>query len=158
VAEAARRGSVPLLNRLLADTIALYHLYKKHHWQAKGPTFYQLHLLFDKHADEQLALVDRIAERIQSLGGVAVGMPADVAEATRLARPPRGIEAVPAMLSRLLEAHGTVAGAIDEGIAATERSKDWGTNDLLMSDLLRAHQAQAWFLAEHLLETTMVRA
>src|SRR5207245_3554991 len=74
--------SVENLNQLLADTMTLRDLYKKHHWQVSGPTFYQLHLLFDRHFDEQSALVDAIAERIQSLGGVSIAMSHDVAEMT----------------------------------------------------------------------------
>jgi starvation-inducible DNA-binding protein len=55
----------------LADTMMLRDLYKKHHWQVAGQTFYQLHLLFDKHYTEQSTLVDALAERIQSLGASA---------------------------------------------------------------------------------------
>src|SRR5467141_431758 len=96
------------LNQLLADTQILYALYKKHHWLMRGATFYQLHLLLDKHADEQLALVDKIAERVQTLGGIAVSDPRHVAELTTVPRPPDGCEEVPAMLSRLLEAHEVI--------------------------------------------------
>ena len=85
--------SVDNLNQILADTNTLRDLYKKHHWQSSGPTFYQLHLLFDKHYEEQNDLVDTIAERIQSLGGVSIAMAADVAETTIVPRPPKGREA-----------------------------------------------------------------
>jgi starvation-inducible DNA-binding protein len=78
---------VEKLNPLLADTMTLRDMYKKHHWQVAGPTFYQLHLLFDKHYGEQAELVDAIAERVQTLGGVAIAMAPDVAETTRIARP-----------------------------------------------------------------------
>ncbi len=54
------------LNQLLADTQILYAFYKKHHWLMRGATFYQLHLLLDKHAGEQIELVDTIAERVQT--------------------------------------------------------------------------------------------
>jgi starvation-inducible DNA-binding protein len=80
LSESACLESVANLNQLLADTMTLRDLYKKHHWQVAGPTFYQLHLLFDKHYDEQAELVDTIAERIQLLGGVSLAMAADVAE------------------------------------------------------------------------------
>src|SRR6185503_15412141 len=96
------------LNQIHADTHILYALYKKHHWLMRGMTFYQLHLLLDKHAGEQLELVDLLAERVQTLGGVAIGDPRHVAEVTRIPRPPNGCEEVPAMLSRLLEAHETI--------------------------------------------------
>src|SRR5213595_2723681 len=83
------------LNQLLADTMTLRDLYKKHHWQVAGPTFYQLHLLFDKHYEEQNELVDQIAERIQLLGGISIAMAHDVAESTKIQRVPRDREEVP---------------------------------------------------------------
>ena len=147
--------SVTLLNQLLADSITLYNLYKKHHWQLAGPTFYQLHLLFDKHAEEVEHTIDEIAERIQLLGGVTLGMPFDVAERTKIERPPMGVESVPALLSRTVEAHATVIRTLREGIELTGRNKDYGTNDLLVSDLLRMHEMQVWFVSQHLVDTPL---
>jgi starvation-inducible DNA-binding protein len=152
----ARRESCQLLNRVLADTTILYSLYKKHHWLVAGPTFYQLHLLFDKHAEEQLALIDLLAERVQSLGGIAVSDPRHVAEITKIERPPNGREDVPAMISRLLEAHEIVLEATRDAIKRTEESEDWGSNDLLMSDVLRRNELQVWFVAEHLVDVPLV--
>ena len=100
--------SIELLNQILADTMTLRDMYKKHHWQVAGPTFYQLHLLFDKHAEEQSKLVDTIAERIQVLGGVSLAMAHDVAETTLVPRLPRGREPVPVQISRLLHAHEVI--------------------------------------------------
>jgi starvation-inducible DNA-binding protein len=154
----ARQQSCDLLNQILADTITLYSMYKKHHWQVSGHTFYQLHLLFDKHADEQLALVDAIAERIQLLGGISTGMPADVAKLSRIENPPPGAEEVPVQISRLLEAHEVICREVRAGIETTEESKDWGTNDLLMSDVLRSNELQVWFVASHLVDEPLVRA
>jgi starvation-inducible DNA-binding protein len=148
----ARETSCKLLNEMLADTQILYALYKKHHWNVAGPTFYQLHLLFDKHAEEQQGLIDELAERVQMLGGVAVGDPRHAADLTTIERAPDGAEDVPAMITRLLRAHETIIGKVREGIEATEKSKDWGTNDLLMGDVLRRHEMQVWFLAEHLVD------
>jgi starvation-inducible DNA-binding protein len=125
-------------------------MYKKHHWQTWGPTFYQLHLLFDKHYDEQAELVDKLAERVQMLGGVAIAMAHDIAEISEIERPPRGREEVPVQVSRLLEAHQHILiGARDAARRAVERGDD-GTNDLYVSDVLRTHEMQVWFLAEHL--------
>jgi starvation-inducible DNA-binding protein len=117
-----------------------------------GPTFYQLHLLFDKHAEEQQELIDELAERVQMLGGIAVGDPRHAAELTTVDRAPNGAEDVPAMITRLLEAHRVIIGKVRTGIETTEKSKDWGTNDLLMGDVLRRHEMQVWFLAEHLVD------
>jgi starvation-inducible DNA-binding protein len=152
----ARSESAQLLNRILADSTILYALYKKHHWLVAGPTFYQLHLLFDKHAEEQLAIIDLVAERVQSLGGIAVGDPRHAAELTRIERPPDGAEEVSVMIGRLLDAHETIITAVREAIDKTEKSEDWGSNDLLMSDVLRRHELQVWFLSEHLVDVPLV--
>jgi starvation-inducible DNA-binding protein len=155
--ERARAESCELLNQVLADSVILYNLYKKHHWLVAGHTFYQLHLLFDKHAGEQLELVDLLAERVQSLGGIAISDPRHVAELTKIERPPNGAEEVPVMISRLLEAHETIIREVREAIGKTEKSGDWGSNDLLMSDVLRTNELQVWFVAEHVVDTPLVR-
>lgn len=154
----ARLYSCERLNRVLADTQILHALYKKHHWLMRGPTFYQLHLLLDKHADEQLELVDMIAERVQTLGGVAIGDPRHVAEITTIPRPPNGAEEVPAMVSRLLEAHESILIDAHDAAAKTMEMGDDGTNDLLVSDVIRTGELQAWFLAEHLVDTPLVHS
>ena len=146
------------LNQLLADTMTLRDLYKKCHWQVAGPTFYQLHLLFDKHYEEQNELVDSIAERIQLLGGVSIAMAADVAETTQIERPPRGREEVPVQLSRLIDAHQVI---IQQSRPLARRAVDWGddgTNDLVVSDVIRTNELQIWFLSEHLVDVPLVEA
>lgn len=153
----ARIESCELLNRILADSIILYSLYKKHHWLMRGHTFYQLHLLLDKHAAEQIELIDLLGERVQTLGGVAIADPRHVAEMTTVPRPPNGAEEVPAMLSRLLEAHEITIAKIREAIGRTAANRDDGTNDLLMGDVLRRHELEVWFIAEHLVDTPSVR-
>ncbi|NTU83972.1 MAG: DNA starvation/stationary phase protection protein [Chloroflexales bacterium] len=153
-----RAESCQLLNHLLADSQILQSLYKKHHWVMRGPTFYQLHLLFDKHASEQAALIDTIAERIQTLGGVAVGDPRHAAELTQISRPPNGVEEVPVMLSRLLDAHELIISSVRGAITHTALNGDAGSNDLLAGDVLRTHELQVWFLAEHLVDTPLVHA
>jgi starvation-inducible DNA-binding protein len=153
----ARLYSCERLNQILADTQILHALYKKHHWLMRGATFYQLHLLLDKHAGEQIALIDMIAERVQTLGGVAIGDPRHVAEITRIPRPPNGCEEVPAMLSRLLEAHELILTDAHDAAARAAKLGDDGTNDLIVSDVIRTGEMQAWFIAEHLVETPLVR-
>jgi starvation-inducible DNA-binding protein len=146
------------LNQLLADTITLRDLYKKSHWQVSGATFYQLHLLYDKHSGEQNEIVDTIAERIQLLGGVSIAMAADVAELTRIPRPPKGREEVPAQLSRLLDAHELIITYCRELAELATKLGDPGTNDLVVSDVLRPSELQAWFLSEHLVNAPLVEA
>src|SRR5262245_57687679 len=136
------------LNQLLADTMTLRDLYKKCHWQVAGPTFYQLHLLFDKHYDEQSELVDAIAERVQLLGGVSVAMAHDVAETTLIPRPPKGREEVPVQISRLLHAHEIVLKEARTMARQAAAAGDDGTNDLIVSDVIRSNELQVWFVAE----------
>ncbi|MGE0043803.1 MAG: Dps family protein [Vicinamibacterales bacterium] len=149
-------ASVENLNQLLADTMTLRDLYKKHHWQLAGPTFYQLHLLFDKHYEQQADLVDAVAERIQLLGGVSIAMAHDVAERTLIPRPPRGREEVSVQISRLLHAHAVV---LEEARAMARQAAsdgDDGTNDLLVSDVIRTNELQVWFVAEHVVDVPLV--
>ena len=156
--EPVRLEMTEQLNLLLADTMTLRDLYKKSHWQVAGPTFYQLHLLYDKHYGEQSELVDTIAERIQILGGISIAMAHDVAETTRIERPPKGRDEVPVQLSRLLDAHQIIIEACRNLAERADKLGDDGTNDLVVSDVLRTNEMQVWFLAEHLVDTPQVIA
>lgn len=156
--EPVRLEMTEQLNQLLADTMTLRDLYKKSHWQVAGPTFYQLHLLFDKHYAEQVEIVDVIAERIQLLGGISLAMAPDIAETTRIERPPRGREEVPVQISRLLDAHQIIIGYCRTLAARADEIGDDGTNDMVISDVLRANELQSWFLSEHLVEMPLVKA
>lgn len=156
--EPVRLEMTEQLNLLLADSMTLRDLYKKSHWQVAGPTFYQLHLLFDKHFSEQVEIVDKIAERIQLLGGVSLAMAPDVAETTQIERPPRGREEVPVQISRLLDAHQIIIRHCRELARRADELGDDGTNDLVISDVLRANELQVWFLSEHLVDVPLVEA
>jgi len=158
LSEAAARQSVENLNQVLADTMTLRDLYKKHHWQVAGATFHQLHLLFDKHYEEQNELVDELAERIQALGGVCLAMAADVAETTIIPRPPKGREEVPVQVSRLLHAHEIVVEEARSMARQAAEAGDDGTNDLLVSDVIRGNEKQVWFLSEHVVDVPLVKA
>ena len=157
LAQSTRKQSCEHLNQLLADTITLRDLYKKHHWQVSGPTFYALHLLFDRHAEQQSGLVDDVAERVMTLGGVALAMGSDVAEVTLIPRPPRGREEVPAQLSRLLHAHEIVLEEARTMARLASEVRDDGTNDLIVSSVIRTNEAQVWFLSQHLVDGPLAR-
>ena len=150
--------SVRMLNQVLVDTTSLRDLYKKHHWQVSGPTFYQLHLLFDKHYEEQAELVDQIAERIQLLGGISIAMAADVAEMTKVQRPPKGREEVPVQISRLLDAHELILKQSRDFAKKADDAGDDGTNDLLVSNVIRTNELQVWFVSEHLVNLPIIDA
>jgi starvation-inducible DNA-binding protein len=156
--EAVCKESVENLNQLLADIMTLRDLYKKHHWQVSGPTFYQLHLLFDKHYEQLNELVDAIAERIQLLGGVSIAMAPDIAETTIVPRPPRGREEVPVQISRLLHAHEVVLKEARTMAHLAAEHGDDGTNDLLVSDVIRTNELQTWFVSQHVVPMPLVEA
>lgn len=156
--ENTRQSSVTMLNQLLADTITMRDMYKKHHWQVVGPTFYQLHLLFDKHYEEQAALVDAIAERIQILGGVAVAMAHDVAEFSSIPRVPRDREEAPVQVSRLLDGHQRILKNCHDYASKADETGDDGTNDLIVSQLVRTNELQVWFVSEHVVDSPLTYA
>jgi starvation-inducible DNA-binding protein len=158
LSEHACKESVDNLNQLLADTMTIRDLYKKHHWQVAGPTFYQLHLLFDKHYDEQNEVVDAVAERIQLLGGVSVAMAHDVAETTLIPRAPKGREEVPVQVSRLLHAHEIVLKEARAMARRATEAGDDGTNDLIVGEVIRRNELQVWFVAEHIINVPIVEA
>jgi starvation-inducible DNA-binding protein len=158
LAETVCKASVENLNQVLADTITLRDMYKKHHWQVAGPTFYQLHLLYDKHHKEQSELVDSIAERIQTLGGISIAMAPDVAETTLIPRLPRGRQEVPVQLSRLLHAHEVILLESRSMAKQAGENGDDGTNDLLVSEVIRTNELEVWFLSEHLVPEPLVEA
>jgi starvation-inducible DNA-binding protein len=150
LAEDVRHRSVSALNRLLAHTMALRDLYKKAHWQTSGPTFYELHLLFDKHHDEQQAVLDALAERIQALGGVARALAHDVVEETRLARAPSGVESSVNQLRRLVAAHEFILVEARPLARDAAAAGDEGTNDLIVGQVVRGNEMQSWFVLRHL--------
>jgi starvation-inducible DNA-binding protein len=157
LSESVCQRAVVALNRLLADTITLRDLYKKHHWQVAGPNFYSLHLLFDKHYEGQAELVDAIAERIQLLGGVSVAMAADVASMTRIETPPSGREEPNVQLSRLLHAHDVILRHAHEAAGQADDNGDHGSNDLLSSKVIPANEFQVWFISQHLVDVSQSR-
>ena len=150
--------SVALLNQGLADTITLRDMYKKHHWQVVGPTFNQLHLMYDQHYEGQVLLVDILAERIQLLGGIALAMAPDIAEVTKIPRPPRGREPAAVQIRRLAEAHEMIIVGAREAASKVDEFGDDGSNDVFVSNVLRTNELQVWFLTEHLVAASPVKA
>ena len=146
-----RHRSVSALNRLLAHSMALRDLYKKSHWQTSGATFFELHRMFDAHHEEQLKLVDVLAERVELLGGVSLALAADLVQESRMAHAPRGREEPRGQLHRLLDGHELLLiEARPLGRQAASDGDD-GTNDVIVSQVIRTNELQAWFVGEHLL-------
>ena len=150
LSDAIRKASIIDLNRTLADAIVLRDLYEKHHWQVSGATFRELHLLFDDHQGQQGELIDQIAERIMQLGGISIAMGVDAAQDSEIPRPPRDREAPSAQLERLVTAHEIVLSFARQAAHRASKQGDDGTNDLLVSDVIRLNEKQSWFVSEHL--------
>jgi starvation-inducible DNA-binding protein len=148
--EQVRHRSVAALNRLLAHTMALRDLYRKAHWQTSGPNFYGLHLLFEKHYGEQEQLMDALAERVQTLGGVARALARDVVEETRLARGPSGVESAVDQLQRLVDAHEFLLQEARPLAREAAAAGDDGSNDLIIGQVVRGNELQSWFVLRHL--------
>ena len=157
LSEDVRHRSVAALNRLLAHTIAIRDLYKKSHWQTSGPTFYELHLLFDKHYGEQEQWMDALAERVQTLGGVARALAHEVAEESRLARAPSGVESAVDQLRRLVDAHEFILLEARPLSREAASLGDEGTNDLIVSQVVRGNELQSWFVLRHLTAQQVAR-
>lgn len=143
-------ASLRALDQILADSLALRDLYKKHHWQATGPTFRMLHALFDAHHGAQAEAVDALAERVMTLGGTPVALAHDVAAKTRIPRAPAHREAPEDQLRRLLEAHELVLGLARAAARSAAEAGDEGTADLLVGQVVRPGEMQVWVLREHL--------
>jgi starvation-inducible DNA-binding protein len=150
LSQLVRTKPVVALNRLLAHTMAIRDLYKRAHWQVSGPNFYDLHLLFDKHHSQQLELMDTLGERVQTLGGVAIALAHDVVEESRIARAPHGRESTANQLSRLLDAHELLLGEARPLARESAERGDDGTNDLIVSRVVRTNELQSWFVGQYL--------
>jgi len=138
--------STAILQSILANTIFIYSLYKKYHWHVVGKDFYEYHLLFDKHAEQQLPIIDAVAERLRTLGEIAPGMPQDIIKNSTLKEPSGATQDPVIMVNNLLKIHEAYIQEVRGAIEITNTSGDEGTNDLLVSDVLRVHELQTWFI------------
>ncbi len=137
---------VASLNRQQANALVLYLNYKKYHWLTYGPLFRDIHLLFDDHATQVLAMVDEFAERSLMIDGKPVASPEDyVPKATvkasnsELSLHDMVIEAVSNLDAVIRELHQDAATATS--------IDDIGTADLY-TRLVQDYQKQRWFLKE----------
>lgn len=158
LSEVAHRENVATLNQILVDSIYLRDMYRKHEWQVLGATFREVNRLFHKHAKKQNHLVGKLGKRVQTLGGVTVVVPNDVAERTKIERPPIDREELPVQLSRLVEAHEVVLKGCHEAIKIAEANGDHGTVELLADHIILPNEKQVWHLAAHLTDTPLVCA
>jgi starvation-inducible DNA-binding protein len=138
-----------ILNVLLADEFNLYARTRNCHWNVTGPAFSVLHKFFEGQYDELAGLLDEVAERVRTLGGVAAGNLAAITSSSRLAEAKDEPGAMKMVLS-LLNDHETIIRAVRAEIGKVEDDyKDAGTADFL-TGVLKAHEKMAWMLRAHL--------
>ena len=73
-----------MLNDALAQAVHLGLHAKTAHWNVKGPSFLQLHELFDNVYSEAVVWADDLAERAVQLGGIAESSLSTISGRTQL--------------------------------------------------------------------------
>lgn len=138
--------SCRLLQPVFANSMFMQQLYKKYHWHVQGDNFYELHILFDKHAEEHTAISNSVAERIRTLGGVVESMPQDILTNTTLSEHGEPGKDSKHMVENLLATHEKFIIGIRDAVKELTDSGDSGTVNLITNDILMKHELQVWLL------------
>lgn len=139
---------VAILNQRLADAAELRSQAKQAHWNVKGPNFIALHELFDQVSTELDTHVDDIAERVTTLGGVAMGTVRLAATSSTLAEYPHEISDGTAHVDALSSALSDFGKKVRSDIDATDELGDKDTADLF-TGVSRAVDKLLWFVEAH---------
>ncbi|HJR99342.1 MAG TPA: DNA starvation/stationary phase protection protein [Flavobacterium sp.] len=139
-----------LLNNVLADGNILYIKLRKFHWNLSGDNFMELHKLFEEQYNTIALSIDEVAERITSLGGVAIGTSSEFSEASQLKETPGKVPDNQNMLKELVGDHETIVRALRKFVDQSEEELgDKGTSDFL-TELMQNHEKMAWKLRKYL--------
>ena len=146
IPEEGRKAVLGILNALLADEYLLYTKTRKYHWNVTGPEFHDLHKFFEAQYEELDGIVDEVAERARSLGGVPFGTLAEFLKAARLEERPGVNPNADGMIADLLTDHEAVIRTLRADLeASAEKYGDLGTSDFL-TGLMEKHEKTAWML------------
>ena len=138
-----------LLNHVLADGNVLYIKLRKFHWNLSGDNFMELHKLFEEQYDAVAEAIDEVAERISTLGGIAIGTTSEFAELSLLIENPGKIPNIQEMIKELVNDHETIVKSLRKFVDDTEEKYgDKGTSDFL-TGLMQAHEKMAWKLRKY---------
>ena len=148
IAKGKREKLIGILNQSLADSVDLKSQAKQAHWNVKGPNFIALHELFDRVATELDTHVDDLAERITTLGGVAMGTVRLSAEHSSLAEYPHEISDGTAHVDALSTALSDFGKKVRENIDTTDELGDKDTADLY-TGISRNVDKLLWFVEAH---------
>lgn len=135
------------LNRILADSYALYLKTKNFHWHVSGPHFRDYHLMLDEQATQILATTDDIAERVRKTGGTTLRSIGDVARHQTIKDNDEDFVSAPDMLSELREDNLKLVESLREAKAIADEAGDNAT-DGLIDDWTDQAEERAWFLFE----------
>lgn len=146
--ESTRQKVIPFLQVRLSEALDLYTHFKQAHWTLKAPTFIALHELFDKMADNALEAADLIAERIEQLGGQAIGTAKEVAKTSLLPTFDTTQTKAEKHLTSLIASLGHFAKATRSNVDEAAHAGDAITADLL-TEIMRTVDKNLWFLESH---------
>lgn len=150
IAEKNLHKSIEMLTVVLADEMTLYTKTRKFHWNVAGPSFMELHKLFQKQYTQLEETIDEVAERIGKLGGKTIGTMDEFVKHTQLKESPDKYPNQKEMLAELLHDHELVIIQLRKDIdESTEKNKDVGTTDFL-TGILEQHETTAWVLRRYL--------
>lgn len=142
-----------VLNHVLADGSVFYIKLRKFHWNLSGDNFMELHLLFEAQYTAVGEAIDEVAERISTLGGVAIGTTAEFAKMSQLKEKPGKVPTVQEMLRELVADHETIVKSLRKNLdVVEEKYGDAGTSDFL-NGLMQQHEKMAWKLRKYFKES-----
>ena len=141
-----------ILQERLASLIDLSLILKHVHWNVIGPGFVAVHELMDDQTESTRAMIDEVAERISTLGGVAAGLAQQVVD-MRATDDQYALGRAPVM------AHLGALDKVYETLGAEHRSAieqvadiDPISEDLLVSQAGRL-ELNHWFIRAHISDT-----
>jgi starvation-inducible DNA-binding protein len=135
------------LNRILADSYALYLKTKNFHWHVSGPHFRDYHLMLDEHAAAILLTTDIIAERVRKTGGTTLRSIGDISRHQTISDNDEEFVSAADMLTELRGDNLKLVAAYREAKELATEANDNATEGLL-DDWTDQAEERAWFLLE----------
>jgi starvation-inducible DNA-binding protein len=148
LSKSAREEVIQGLSQLLADTYALYLKTQNFHWNATGPQFFSLHLLYQKFYEDMAEGIDEIAERIRTLGGYAEGSFSAFQKRTSIAEANKKLGAKET-LKELVISNEMLIQKARPLIHRFQELLDDVTSDMIIRRL-SFHEKATWLLRSHL--------
>ena len=146
ISDKNRKSVAGILNQALADEYVLYTKTRNYHWNDTGSDFSELHKFFESQYEELNDIIDDVAERARSLGGVSFGSLKEFLAHTELKETAGAELGAKKMIANLLADHEAIIRSLREGLAVcAERYGDMGTSDFL-TGLMEQHEKMAWML------------